>query len=64
MTARLLGSSWRVLCRRRMTAIQRAAGWNRRIADVADRDRGRLNWADTDPTIVAYGTPAIDVLRT
>jgi len=21
-------------------------------------------WADTDPTVVAYGTPAIDVLRT
>jgi hypothetical protein len=24
----------------------------------------RLQWADTDPTVVAYGTPAIDVLRT
>jgi hypothetical protein len=25
----------------------------RRIADVADRDRGRLNWAETGPTPVA-----------
>jgi hypothetical protein len=29
-----------------------------------DRGLGRLSWADTDPTVVAYGTPAIDVLRT
>ena len=39
-------------------------GRSRRKAPVADRGLGRLNWADTTPTVVASGTPAIDVERT
>jgi hypothetical protein len=38
-----------------------ASGRCRRKAPVADRGLGRLNWADTTPTLVASGTPAIDV---
>jgi hypothetical protein len=30
-------------------------GWSRRIADVADRDPGRLNWAESGPTRIASG---------
>ncbi len=32
---------------------QSSNGANRRFADVADRALGRLNWADTAPTVVA-----------
>src|ERR1700733_8524043 len=33
------------------------AGWSRRRADIADRDRERLNWAGSAPTGVASGRP-------
>ena len=34
-------------------------GWSRRLADVADPDLGRLNWAESRPTGVAQGTAGI-----
>ena len=37
----------------RLALPQATHGRCRRIADVADRDRGRLNWAETGPTPVA-----------
>jgi hypothetical protein len=35
--------------------LREAAGWNRRKPAAADHDLGRLNWAVSAPTVVAFG---------
>ncbi len=37
-------------------------GRNRRIADVADRGLGRLNWADTERTWIASGRTGVGAI--
>ena len=39
--------------------VPQANGRSRRIADVADRVRGRLSWADSAPTRVASGRTGV-----
>ncbi len=34
-------------------------GWSRRIADVADRGLGRLNWAGSGPTGIVSGRAGV-----
>jgi hypothetical protein len=41
------------------SSLRAADGRSRRIADVADPDRGCLNWADSAPTTAASGTTAV-----
>src|SRR5271166_1530308 len=56
---RIIGAGQRAdgaRCRARTNAMD---GRNRRIADVADRGLGRLNWAESAPTEVASGRTGV-----